>query len=77
LKSAKDYTIAEYASKKGLLVLTLDSDFAQLYHNVFKGKISVLSIKTHPTTARNIIKTLDAALEKIALFLFLVFPKTL
>jgi predicted nuclease of predicted toxin-antitoxin system len=31
LKSAKDSVIAGYAAKKGMQVLTLDSDFAQLY----------------------------------------------
>jgi len=65
LKSAKDSVIAGYAAEKGMQVLTLDSDFAQLYHNIFRGRITVLLIKANPTTAKNIIKILDAALEKI------------
>jgi predicted nuclease of predicted toxin-antitoxin system len=65
LKSAKDLVISKYAFEKGMLVLTLDSDFAQLYHNVFRGKISILLLKVNPTTAQNIIKVLDVALEKI------------
>ena len=65
LKSAKDSVIAKYAAEKGMLVLTLDSDFAQLYHNIFRGRITVLLIKVNPTTAENIIIVLDAALEKI------------
>jgi predicted nuclease of predicted toxin-antitoxin system len=65
LKSAKDSVIAKYAAEKGLQVLTLDSDFAQLYHNIFRGKITVLLVKANPTTAENIIKILDSALEKI------------
>ena len=65
LKSSKDYAIAQYAAEKGMQVLTLDSDFAQLYHNVFRGKISVLLIKANPTTAENIIGILDVALKKI------------
>ena len=65
LKSAKDSVIAEYAAKKGMQVLTLDSDFARLYHNIFRGRITVLLIKANPTTAENIIRILDAALEKI------------
>ena len=51
--------------KNELYVLTLDSDFAQLYHNIFRGRITVLLVKTNPTTAENIIKILDVALEKI------------
>lgn len=65
MKSAKDPAIAEYAAEKRLQVLTLDSDFAQLYHNIFRGRITVLLVKANPTTAENIIGILDYALEKI------------
>lgn len=65
LKSAKDSIIAKYAAENGTHILTLDSDFAQLYHNIFKGKITVLLIKANPTSAENIIKILDASLKKI------------
>lgn len=46
-------------------VLTLDSDFAQLYHNIFRGRITVLLVKANPTTPENIIGILNAALEKM------------
>ena len=65
LKSAKDSVIAKYAAEKGLQILTLDSDFAQLYHNILRGRITVLLVKANTTSAENIIKILDAALEKI------------
>ncbi len=65
LKSAKDFYIADYAAKERLLILTLDSDFAQLYHNVFRGKIAVLLVKANSPTTENIIKTLDTALKKL------------
>jgi predicted nuclease of predicted toxin-antitoxin system len=65
LKSAKDSIIAKYAVENGMQVLTLDSDFAQLYHNLYRGKVTVLLIKVNPTTAENIIKILDEAIEKI------------
>ena len=65
LKSSKDSVIAKYAAEKGLRILTLDSDFAQLYHNIFRGRITILLIKANPTTAENIVRILDAALEKI------------
>ncbi len=65
LKSAKDSVIAKYAAEKGMHVLTLDSDFAQLYHNIFRGRITVILVKANPTTAENIIGILDYSLEKI------------
>ena len=65
LTSAKDSAIAKYASEKGMQVLTLDSDFAKLYHNIYRGRISILLIKANPTTAENIIRILDVAIEKI------------
>jgi predicted nuclease of predicted toxin-antitoxin system len=65
LKSSKDSVIAAFASKNGLPILTLDSDFAKLYHNIYRGKITVLLIKTNPTSAQNIISLLENSLEKI------------
>jgi predicted nuclease of predicted toxin-antitoxin system len=65
VKSSKDIAIAKYAAEKDMHVLTLDSDFAQLYHNIFRGRITVLLVKANPTTAENIIGILDSALEKI------------
>jgi len=63
LKSAKDSVIAQYTAKKGMHVLTLDSDFAKLYHNLFRGKITVLLVKANPPKAENIISILDSALD--------------
>lgn len=65
LKSAKDSVIAKYAAEKEMKILTLDSDFAQLYHNLYRGKITVLLLKANPTTAEAIIKILDSALIAI------------
>ena len=64
LKGAKDFAIAEYAAKNGMPILTLDSDFAKLYHNVLRGKITVILIKVSPATTENIIVTLNTALKK-------------
>ena len=65
LKSAKDSVISDYAAKQGMHVLTLDSDFAKLYHNVFRGRITVLLVKANPPNGENIIRILDYSLNKI------------
>ncbi len=65
LKSAKDSVIAKYAAEKGMQVITQDSDFAKLYHNLYRGKITFLLIKVNPTTAENIINLLEDVLPKI------------
>ena len=65
LKSAKDSVIAKYADEKDMQILTQDSDFAQLYNNLYRGEVTVLLIKVNPTTAENIINILENALSKI------------
>jgi predicted nuclease of predicted toxin-antitoxin system len=65
LKSAKDSVIAKYAVEKEMQILTQDSDFAQLYHNLYRGKVTVFLIKANPTTAENLIRILEDALPKI------------
>jgi predicted nuclease of predicted toxin-antitoxin system len=65
LKGAKDSIIAEYAAKNNMTILTLDTDFAQIYHSLLKGSITVIVIRVKPATPTNIIETLNAALKKI------------
>jgi predicted nuclease of predicted toxin-antitoxin system len=67
LKRAKDYAIAEYAAKNKMTILTLDTDFAQIYHTLKKGRLSVIVIKANPATAFNILETLITAYKKIDL----------
>lgn len=67
LKKAKDFAIAEYASKNNMTVLTLDTDFAQLYHTLKKGTLSVIVIKANPATAANILQTLVTGSKKLDL----------
>jgi len=59
LKGAKDKTIAEYASQSKMTILTLDTDFAQLYHTVMKGALAVIVVKAKPATPSNIIEILN------------------
>lgn len=65
LKGAKDRAIAEYASKNNFTVLTLDTDFAQIYHTLLKNKLTVIVIRANPPTPTNIIEILNAAQQKI------------
>jgi predicted nuclease of predicted toxin-antitoxin system len=65
LKSAKDYAIAEYAAKNEMTILTLDTDFGQIYHTLKKGTLSVIVIKANPATASNILRTLIAGSKKL------------
>lgn len=67
LKQAKDFAIAEYAAKNDMTILTLDTDFAQIYHTLKKGTLSVIVIKADPATATNILQTLIAGSKKVDL----------
>jgi predicted nuclease of predicted toxin-antitoxin system len=59
--------IAEYAVKNNMTILTLDADFAQIYHTLKKGTLSVVVIKANPSTAFNILQTLITAQKKLDL----------
>lgn len=65
LKRAKDYSIAEFAVKSNMTILTLDMDFAQIYYSLKKGMLSVIVIKANPATASNILQTLISADKKV------------
>ena len=67
LKGAKDQEIAEYAAKNGMTILTLDTDFAQIYHNSPKGTLGVIVIRVSHSTPATILETLSRAHEKINL----------
>lgn len=67
LKGKRDHIIAEYASKNGLTILTLDTDFAQIYHNTPKGTLGVIVIRANPSTPNVILDILIKAQEKINL----------
>ena len=59
--------IAEYAAKNNMTILTLDTDFAQIYHTLKKGTLSVIVVKANPATASNILRTLITGSKKVDL----------
>ncbi len=67
LKSSEDPEIAEYAAKNGMTVLTLDTDFAQIYHDSYRGTLGVIVVKAIPATSATILETLIAAQRRINL----------
>jgi predicted nuclease of predicted toxin-antitoxin system len=67
LKGARDEEVARHATKNNMVILTLDIDFAQIYHDVFRGLLGIVAIRAKPPTAINIIEMLDKTLRKITL----------
>lgn len=67
LRGAKDENIAKYAIKNNMIILTLDTDFAYIYHNVFRGSLTVIVVRVKPPTPANIIEVLNTTLKKIKL----------
>jgi predicted nuclease of predicted toxin-antitoxin system len=65
LKGSEDTEIAEYAAKNGMTILTLDTDFAQIYHDSYKGKLGVIVVKAAPATSATILETVIAAQRRI------------
>jgi len=66
-KSAEDSDIAEYAHQKSMTILTLDMDFAQIYHALYRGKLGVIVLRANPSTSATILETLMAAERRIDL----------
>ena len=50
-----------------MIILTLDTDFAYIYHNIFRGSLTVIVVRVKPPTPINIIKALNKTLKKIEL----------
>jgi len=67
LKGARDENVARYALENKMIILTLDTDFAHIYHDVFRNSLGVIVVRVKPLTPLNIIEALDAALKKIKL----------
>jgi predicted nuclease of predicted toxin-antitoxin system len=68
LKGAKDIDIVKYATENSLTILTMDTDFAQIYYRMLpKNSLTIIVVKAKPATPTNIIKTLEAAQKRINL----------
>ena len=67
LRGTTDQNIAEYAIKNNMIILTLDTDFAYIYHTIHPNKLTVIVVRVKPPTPNNIIQTLNTTLKKIKL----------
>ena len=67
LKGTKDYSIAEYAAKNKMTILTMDKDFSQLYNFFKKDQITIIIVRAYPATPANIIEVLSAAQKRMNL----------
>ena len=67
LRGAKDENIAKYAVKNKMIILTLDTDFAYIYHDIFRSSLTVIVVRVKPPTPINIIEALNKTLKKIEL----------
>lgn len=67
LKSTKDTVVADYAVKNNLVIITLDTDYAQIYHNLPKGTLGFIVVRANPSTPDNILNLLAKAHEKVNL----------
>jgi predicted nuclease of predicted toxin-antitoxin system len=67
LKGARDQVVADYAAKNRLVIITLDTDYAQIYHNLPKGTLGVIVVRANPSTPSNILDILVKAHEKVNL----------
>lgn len=62
-----DDKIAEYAAPNNMIVVTLDRDFAKIYHLTMRGKLGVLLVRVKPPTVENVNYSLQRFLKKVDL----------
>ncbi len=62
-----DDKIAEYAASNNMFVVTLDKDFAKIYHLTMRGKLGILLVRVKPPTVENVNDTLRRFLKRVDL----------
>ena len=67
LKGAKDSAVAEYASDKKLILVTLDKDFGYIYHKLYKGRLTVILLRVKPPTPVKLSETMSKLIRELDL----------
>ena len=67
LKGAKDGVVAEYASDKKLILVTLDKDFGYIYHKLYKGGLTVILLRVKPPTPGELVRTMNKLIQELDL----------
>ncbi len=62
-----DYEIAAYAASNNMIVVTLDKDFAKIYHLTMRGKLGILLVRVKPSTVENVNNSLRKFLKRVDL----------
>jgi predicted nuclease of predicted toxin-antitoxin system len=65
LEGAEDNKVADYASKNSFILITLDKDFGYIYHQLYRGKLTILIIRVRPSIPIKIVKTMDKLIQRI------------
>ena len=48
LKGVENEEVARYAIKNDMVIPTLDTDFAYIYHELFRGSLGIIVIRVKP-----------------------------
>ena len=62
-----DAAITQYAAQNNMIIVTLDKDFARIYHLTMRGKVGILLVRVKPPTVENINNSLRKFLKKVDL----------
>ena len=65
LEGEEDDKIAYYAFKNSFILITLDKDFGYIYHQLYRGKLTILIIRVKPAIPNKIVKTMDKLIQRI------------
>ncbi len=65
LKGEEDDKVADYAFKNSFILITLDKDFGYIYHQLYRGKLTILIIRVKPAIPNKIVEGMDKLIQKI------------
>lgn len=64
LHSTPDEEIAKHAVQNNKILLTLDLDFGELYHFLYRGELTIVLMRAHPDVTFQINALLEGFLKR-------------
>ncbi|NIA18403.1 MAG: hypothetical protein GWO79_00815, partial [Actinobacteria bacterium] len=61
--NARDYEVLNLAKKKRLIIITLDTDFGELYYNMGRAEVGIVILRLKNQTVKSVNKRLKEIIQ--------------